>query len=319
MTATRKVLVTATNYSAYCAEGARLLESQGCELIENPYGRPLTFDELAARVGDVDGVIAGVDTWDEAVFALAPRLKVIARFGVGVDNIEIEKARARGISVCNAAGRNANAVAELTMGFIIAAMRNLPALHQSTRAGRWERSIGHELAGRTVGLLGFGNIGQKVARKLAGFDVSIVAHDKYPNLEAARRLNVRMCGAEEMLRAADVVCVLLPSLKETRHYMNERTFALMKDGSYFINTARGALVDEAALKAALENGKLAAAAIDVYESEPTSAANPLFALPNIVTTPHTAAETYESYADIGAFTAQAVVDVLAGREPQNLL
>lgn len=314
-----KVLVTATNYSSLCAEAKRLLESQGCEVIENPFGRPLTFDELQRYVPEVDGVVVGVDTWDEAVFKIAPKLKVLARFGVGVDNIDIEKAREFGIQVINAAGKNANAVAELTLGLIISAMRNVHVLHQTTRQGRWDRFVGEELIGRTVGLLGFGNIAQKVAKKLSGFDVKVIAYDKYPNLSAASALNVELVSSETVLQQSDVVCMLLPSIKETRHFMNAQTFAMMKDQSYFINTARGALVDEAALKVALDKGKLKAAAIDVYEREPSSADNPLFSTGNILTTPHTAAETYETYHEIGLFTAQAILDVFAGKTPQNLL
>lgn len=314
-----KVLVTATNYSTLCAAAKNLLESNNCEIIENPFGRPMTFAELKGYVPEVDGAVVGVDTWDESVFKLAPNLKVLARFGVGVDNIDIEKAREFGIKVCNAAGKNANAVAELTLGLTISAMRNIHALHQTTRLGRWDRFVGEELIGRKVGLLGFGNIAQKVARKLSGFDVDIIAYDKYPNLDAAKTLNVTMAGWEDVLRQADIVCMLLPSLKETRHFMNEKTFAMMKDRAYFINTARGALVDETALKAALECGKLAAAAIDVYEREPTSADNPLFKVDNILTTPHTAAETYETYHEIGLFTAQCLLDAFAGKTPQNLL
>lgn len=314
-----KVLVTATNYSALCAAGKQLLESHGCDVIENPFGRPMTFDELKEYVPQADAVVVGVDTWNEAVFKIAPNLKVLARFGVGVDNIDIEKAREFGIKVCNAAGKNANAVAELTVGLIISAMRNVHTLHQTTRQGRWDRFVGDELVGRKVGLLGFGNIAQKVAKKLSGFDVELIAYDKYPNLEAAKKLNVTMAGWEDVLGQADVVCMLLPNLPETRQFMNDKTFAMMKDKAYFINTARGALVDEKALKAALESGKLAAAAIDVYEHEPTSADNPLFQVGNVLTTPHTAAETYETYHEIGLFTAQAILDVFAGKTPQNLL
>lgn len=314
-----KVLVTATNYSALCAAGKQLLESKGCEIIENPFGRPMTFDELKEYAPQTDAVVVGVDTWNEAVFKMAPNLKVLARFGVGVDNIDIEKARELGIKVCNAAGKNANAVAELTVGLIISAMRNIHTLHQTTRQGRWDRFVGEELVGRKVGLLGFGNIAQKVAKKLSGFDVELIAYDKYPNLEAARQLNVSMVGWEDVLGQADVVCMLLPNLPETRQFMNDKTFAMMKDKAYFINTARGALVDEKALKSALESGKLAAAAIDVYEREPTSADNPLFQVGNVLTTPHTAAETYETYHEIGLFTAQAILDVFAGKTPQNLL
>lgn len=315
----RKVLVTATNYSSLCAEAKSLLENNGCEIIENPLGRPLTFEELQRYVPDVDGVVVGVDTWDESVFKIAPNLKVLARFGVGVDNIDIEKARSFGIKVVNAAGRNANAVAELTLGLIISSLRNIHVLHQTTRQGRWDRFVGDELIGRTVGLLGFGNIAQKVAKKLSGFDVQVIAYDKYPNLDAARALNVSMVSSDAVLQSSDIVCMLLPSLKETRHFMNAQTFAMMKDQSWFINTARGALVDEAALKVALENGKLKGAAIDVYEQEPSSADNPLFGVGNILTTPHTAAETYETYHEIGLFTAQAILDVFEGKTPPNLL
>jgi D-3-phosphoglycerate dehydrogenase len=195
----------------------------------------MTFDELKERVGNIDAVVAGVDTWNEAVFKLAPKLKIIARFGVGVDNIDVETARRFGIKVTNAPGRNANAVAEITIGLLLAAMRNIPNLHRAARQGIWDRFVGEELFGRTVGLLGFGTIAQKVARKLSGFDVKIIAFDKYPNTEAAKQLHVDMLSAEEVLRQSDALCLLLPSLKETHHFMNPQTFALMKKGAYFVN------------------------------------------------------------------------------------
>jgi D-3-phosphoglycerate dehydrogenase len=308
----RKVLVTATNYSALCAESKELFESNGWQVVENMFGRPMTFDELKERVGDIDAVVAGVDTWNESVFELAPKLKIISRFGVGVDNIDVETARKFGVKVTNAAGKNANAVAELTIGLLFAAMRRIPMLHQAARQAIWDRFAGEESAGRTVGLLGFGAIAQKVARKLAGFEAKIVAYDKYPNLEAANQLGVTMVAAETLLRESDLVCLLLPSLRETYHFMNDETFAAMKDGAYFINTARGALVDEKALYDALASGKLAAAAIDVYEVEPVSADNPLFRLKNIVTTPHTAAETYETYRAVGLHTARSILDEFEG-------
>ena len=319
MTKKVKVLVTATNYSNLCAEAKKLLESNNCEVIENPFGRPMTFDELKVYVPEADAAVVGVDTWNESVFRIAPSLKVISRFGVGVDNIDIEKAREFGIKVTNAAGKNSNAVAELTIGLILSAMRNIHTLHQTTRQGRWDRLVGEELISRKVGLLGFGNIAQKVARKLSGFDVEITAYDKYPNLEVAQKLGVNITSCELVLQQSDIVCMLLPSIEETRHFMNEKTFSLMKDKAYFINTARGALVDEKALFSVLQSGKLSAAAIDVYEREPSTANNPLFTLHNIVTTPHTAAETYETYHEIGLFTAQAILDVFAGKTPQNLL
>jgi D-3-phosphoglycerate dehydrogenase len=268
-------------------------------------------------VTNIDGVIAGVDTWDEAVFKLAPKLKVIARFGVGIDNIDIMKAHEYGIKVTNVPGKNSNAVAELAVGFMIGALRSIPKLHQSARRGYWDRTVGSEMVGRNVSLLGFGNIAQMVAKKLAGFDVNLFAYDKYPNDEAAKLHNVSLVSFEEALRVGDIVSMHMPSLKETYHAMSAAQFAMMKDRSYFINTARGMLVDEAALYEALHSGKLAGAAIDVYEREPVPVDNPLFQLDNIITTPHTAGETYEVYHAVSLVTAQAVLDVFAGNKPDN--
>ncbi len=315
----KKVLVTATNYSTYCSAAKALLEENGVEVIENPYGRPMTRDELLTVVGDIDGAVVGVDTWNEKIFAHAPKLRAMARFGVGVDNIDLAAAKAHGIQVTNAKGMNSNPVAELTVGLILSTLRNVPAFNASIREGKWDRFMGRDLAGMTVGLLGFGDIAQRVAKKLSGFDVSICAYDLYPNLEKARELNVEMVSMEETLHRADVVCMHLPSLPSTHHIMDAQTFGMMKDGSYFINTARGALVDETALAQALRSGKLTAAAIDVFDQEPVRRDNPLFALPNLFATPHTAAETYDTYHNVGLATARQLLDVFAGKKPNNLL
>lgn len=315
----KKVLVTATNYSTYCNAAKALLEENGVEVIENSYGRPMTREELLTVVGDIDGVIVGVDTWNEEIFAHAPKLRAMARFGVGVDNIDLAAAKAYGIQVTNAKGMNSNPVAELTVGLILSTLRNVPAFNASIREGKWDRFMGRDLAGMTVGLLGFGDIAQRVAKKLSGFDVSICAYDLHPNLEKARELNVEMISMEETLHRADVVCMHLPSLPATHHIMDARTFGMMKDGSYFINTARGALVDETALAQALRSGKLTAAAIDVFDQEPVRRDNPLFALPNLFATPHTAAETYDTYHNVGLATARQLLDVFAGKKPNNLL
>lgn len=315
----KKVLVTATNYSTYCSAAKALLEENGVEVIENPYGRPMTRDELLTVVGDIDGAVVGVDTWNEKIFAHAPKLRAMARFGVGVDNIDLAAAKAHSIQVTNAKGMNSNPVAELTVGLILSTLRNVPAFNASIREGKWDRFMGRDLAGMTVGLLGFGDIAQRVAKKLSGFDVSICAYDLYPNLEKARELNVEMVSMEETLHRADVVCMHLPSLPSTHHIMDAQTFGMMKDGSYFINTARGALVDETALAQALRSGKLTAAAIDVFDQEPVRRDNPLFALPNLFATPHTAAETYDTYHNVGLATARQLLDVFAGKKPNNLL
>ncbi|WP_433940187.1 phosphoglycerate dehydrogenase [Paenibacillus lautus] len=315
----KKVLVTATNYSKLCADAKRLLESHGCEIIENRFGRPLTFEELKEVVGSVDGVIAGVDTWNEAVFKLAPQLQGIARFGVGVDNIDLEAARRYGIQVTNVPRGNANAVAELAIGLMISVRRHIPALDRSTKNGGWERFVGSELAGGTIGLLGFGNIAQLTAKKLKGFDVEIIAYDKYPDTAKASEYGVTMTTFEQVLAHSDIVSMHLPSLKETHHIMNDKAFAGMKPSAIFINTARGAVVDEQALSRALSSGVIAGAAIDVYESEPVSADHPILQIGNLITTPHTAAETFETYTRVSMITAQALLDIFEGREPPNIL
>ncbi len=314
----KKVLVTATNYSELCAQGKKLLVDNGFDIIENSYGRPMHFDEIKTLIHDVDAVIAGVDTWDASIFDIATKLKIISRFGVGVDNIDVNEAKKNGIIVTNAAGMNANAVAELTIGLIISAMRRIPQLHQSTRMGNWERFVGEEVINKKVGILGFGNIARKVAKKLSGFDVSISAYDKYPDHRVAKELNVMITGWEEIITESDIIIVLLPSLKETYYFIDEDKLSMMKKKVYLINTSRGALINERALKKFIESGHINAA-VDVYEHEPTCKDNSLFALDNVVTTPHTAAETYETYHSVGILTAEAIIDVFRGNTPVNQL
>ena len=200
----KKVLITASHYEELCGEAKALFERNGYELVINQKDMPYyTFEELSQLVTDVDGVVLGLDEWNEAVFKIAPRLKVLAKFGVGVDNIDLEKAKEYGIKVLNARGKNANAVAELAVAFILNAMRQIPWLDGELKEGSWHRFVGRELAGKTVGLLGFGDIARRVAKKLSGFDVRLIACDKYPDEEAAKRLNVTMVSQEELLGESD--------------------------------------------------------------------------------------------------------------------
>ena len=313
-----KILVTATNYSIQCMKAKELLQQHGYEIIENTFGRPLTFTEIKDVIQDIDGVIAGVDTWDENVFKIAPKLKIISRFGVGVDNIDLVKAKQYGITVTNARG-STNAVAELTIGLMLSVLRNIPRLDSSTRKGCWERFVGCELSTQKVGLIGFGNIAQSVARKLKSFDVEIYAYDKYPDENKAKELDVKLVAFEQVLSECDIVSLHLPSFKETYHIIDEKVLNVMKDGAYLINTARGAIVDEKALYNALKSSKLTAAGLDVYEKEPVDMQNPLLQLKNVVLTPHTAAETSETIDKVSMITAKAIIDYFNGKIPENIL
>lgn len=315
----KKVLVTATNYSRLCAGAKALLEKEGFEVIENTFGRPMTFEELKDKVGDVYGVVAGVDTWNEDVFKLASNLKVIGRFGIGVDNIDLEAAKKYGIKVMNARAINSDSVAECTIGLILAVLRNLVNLDKSTRAGKWERYVGYTIRGKKIGLVGFGAIAQYTAKLLGAFETEIFAYDVYPNHAAAKKLGVTMTDLDTIIKQSDIITLHVPCTPETTKLFSKKEFEMMKASAVIINVARGPVIDENALYDALKTHKIAGAGIDVYEVEPAAAANPLFELDNVVCLPHSAAETYETYEAVGMATAQAILDVMNGRDPINWL
>lgn len=313
-----KILVTASHYEELCREAKELFESKGYELIINKKELPYyTLEELKNVMGDVDGVVLGLDDWNEDVFKFSPKLKVLAKFGVGTDNIDLVKAKEYGIKVINAKGKNANAVAELTIGFILDALRRISWQNQKLKDGSWQRYVGKELSGKTVGLLGFGDIARRVAKKLSGFDVKILAYDMFPNEKWAKELGVEMVSMEDVLQTSDIVSIHIPGTPDNHHIMNKMTFGMMKKGAYFINTARGILMDTNALCDAIESGHLSGAATDVYEKEPLEKDDRILSNPAIITTPHAGAETYEVYRAVSLNTAEGIIDVLEGREPQN--
>ena len=311
-----KVLVTSSHFETLCLEAKKLLEGAGHEAVvykgELPY---MSFEQIAAVIGDIDGAIVGLDDWTDAVFNIAPKLKVVAKFGVGTDNIDKESAKRHGIKVINAPGINSNAVAELTIGVILDVLRSITSLHMALCEGEWRRSLGNELEGRTVGLMGFGAIARLVAKKLQGFDVRVLAYDLYPDHETAKKYGVELVSQEEILRESDIVSVHVPSTKETYQMFDDEAFAKMKKGSYLINAARGAVVDTQALLRALDSGKLAGAALDAFENEPLEKGDPLLTCGKVICTPHTGAETRETYHKVSMCVAQGVVDVLAGKDP----
>ncbi|CUX17335.1 phosphoglycerate dehydrogenase [Clostridium sp. C105KSO13] len=312
-----KVLVTATNYSKYCQAGKKILEDAGCEIIENPHGRPYTADELKTIAGEIDGVVAGVDIWNEDIFQHAPRLKVIARFGVGVDNIDLKAAREHGITVCNTPGINSSAVAEQAAALILSLIRQIPEMNEAVRKGQWPRPMFHEMKSRTVGFLGFGAIAKNLAERLYGFHPDMIAYDKYPNQETAGKLGVRMVSQEEVLKHADIISIHLPATDETKNLICKDTLEQMKDGVLIINTARGSIVSEDDMAEALKRGKAGGFGTDVFAEEPIDLDQPLFGFSNYIATPHVSAETYENCETTSIVTAQAVLAVLQGEVPEN--
>ena len=315
----KKILVTASRYSQLCTAGKAMLEAKGYEIMENTTGKRYSTAQLKEIIPDIDGVIVGLDDWNEEVFKVAKKLKILAKFGVGYDNIDVSKAREYGILTTIARGQNASAVAEMAVAQILACVRNLCGFNETVRTGYWDRTLHHELEGMTVGLLGFGMIARKTARMLSGFDVHVIASDKYPNAEEADKLHVDMVSFDDVITESDVISLHIPGTPENHHLIDAGQISKMKDGAFLVNTSRGSLIDLEALKQALESGKLAAAGLDVYEKEPADESEEMFRTVNTVCTPHCAGKTFEAYQKISIHTAQAVIDVLEGRLPQDIV
>jgi D-3-phosphoglycerate dehydrogenase / 2-oxoglutarate reductase len=273
---------------------------------------------LDVLLADADALIVRSATKVTAeVLALAPLLKVIGRAGVGVDNVDVEAATRRGIVVANAPESNVISAAEHTVGLLVALARNIPQAHAALREGRWERSRygGVELADKTLGVLGLGRIGQQVARRALGLQMKVLGHDPYVSEERFRELGVESASFDEVLQRADFLTLHLPLNDATRGAIAAAQIERMRDGVRIVNAARGELVDEDALVAALESGKIAGAAIDVFVVEPYS--GPLLQAPNIIVTPHLAASTDEAQDRAGVIVAEQVAAALRGELVTN--
>jgi D-3-phosphoglycerate dehydrogenase len=272
-------------------------------------------EQLAERIADYDGIlIRSATKMTSELIGRADRLRVIGRAGVGVDNVDVEAATRRGIVVANAPESNVVTAAEHTMALLLALARNIPQAHMSLTSGKWERSkfSGVELYEKTLGIVGFGRIGQLVAHRARGFGMRVLAFDPLVSAERYRELGVEKAASPDALYAeADFITVHLPKTAETEGFLDAEAFAKMRDGVRVLNVARGGLVDEAALKDALDSGKVGAAALDVFPSEPTTE-HPLFGYPNVVVTPHLGASTAEATDRAGYQSAEQVVAALTG-------
>jgi D-3-phosphoglycerate dehydrogenase len=272
-------------------------------------------DELAERIGEYDGIVIRSATKLTAeLIARADRLSVIGRAGVGVDNVDVEAATKRGIVVANAPESNVVTAAEHTMALLLALARNIPQAYASLTAGRWERSkfSGVEVYEKTLGILGFGRIGQLVAQRARGFGMRVLAFDPYVSAERYRELGVEKADSvQDVYSQSDFITVHLPKTPETQGFIGEQAFAAMREGVRVLNVARGGLIDEAALQQALDSGRVAGAALDVFDSEPMTE-HPLFSYPNVIVTPHLGASTAEATDRAGYQSAEQVVAALTG-------
>jgi D-3-phosphoglycerate dehydrogenase len=270
--------------------------------------------DLEAIIGDFDAIVVrSATTLDAALIERASRLKVIGRAGVGVDNVDVDAATRRGIVVANAAESTVDSAAEHAIALLLALARNVPQAHAALTAGTWDRQrfTGIELAGKTLGVLGLGRIGREVARRALGLGLRVVAYDPYVAPDRFRELGVEAAGSlEEVYATADVITLHLPLSDATRGLIGASALSAMKDGVRIVNAARGGLVDEEALIAAIRSGKVAGAALDVFETEPY--AGPLLDLAQVVVTPHLAGSTTEAQDRAGVVIAEQVAAALAG-------
>ncbi|MCA9875585.1 MAG: phosphoglycerate dehydrogenase [Anaerolineales bacterium] len=309
------VLVTPTSYGRFDPRQKTELETAVGRVTYNTTGKPLTSAQLQELLPDVDGYIAGLDEIDETAVASAPCLRVIARYGVGTNNVDLAAAAAHGVIVTNTPGANAASVAELTIALMLNLQRPILAAAAETRQGGWPRLKGVSLVGKTVGLLGLGAIGKEVARRLAGFDCAVWAYDVVTDEAFVRQHHVTLTTMDALLTHADVLSLHLPVLPSTRQMVNADFLQQMKPGAYLINTSRGELVDEAALYTALATGHLAGAALDAFSQEPPGTENPLLSLPQVIPTPHMGAHSDDATNAMGRMALADCLAVLRGDEP----
>ncbi|MDR7569725.1 MAG: phosphoglycerate dehydrogenase [Armatimonadota bacterium] len=314
-----RVLVTSRSFLEAAPEAVRRLEEAGVHLLRASRDRPLEEEELADLLGEVDGIIAGVDRiGPRALQKGAPRRRVIARVGVGVDTIDLRAATDLGVVVTNTPGLNAEAVAELVFGVMIVLARRILEVDRWVREGRWIRPFGVELSGKCLGVVGFGHIGQAVARRGVGFGMRVVAFDPWVDPEVARGLGATLVPFLEVIESADFLTLHVPLLPETRHLVGVEELRRMKPTAYLINASRGGVVDEAALARALREGWIAGAACDVFEEEPPLH-SPLLEAPNVVLTSHIGGHTWEAAARAARLAAEQVLRVLRGERPPHVV
>lgn len=308
-----KILVT----GEILPEGLALLQAEPDFDVDVKVGLPR--EELLRVLPPYHALITRSETSiDKELLDAGENLRVVARGGVGLDNVDIDYASLKGVAVMNTPGANTIAAVEHTIGLILSLCRKIPYAHNSLRAGEWKRKkfLGTQLQGKTLGIIGLGRIGSRVATRMKAFEMRVIAYDPYVNVEKAEQLGVPLVEFDQLLRQSDIVTIHAPLTDETFHMISHREINLMKDGAMLINAARGPIVDSEALYHALTTGKLAGAAMDVFEEEPPRDLK-LLQLDNVVVTPHIGANTVEAQVNVAVQLAKQVIAALKHDEFEN--
>lgn len=310
-----RVLVTTTSYQDTPGPHHDLLKSAGYDLT---FARgPLTEEEMLGLVGELDGILCGDDAMTRPVLEKSlPRLRVLSKYGIGLDRIDLKAARELGIPVCYTPGVNHTTVAEHSFGLLLSLCRNIPKENALVKSGQWKRITGHELLGKTMGILGLGRIGKEVAVRALAFGMRVVAHDPVHDEVFLREHPIEMMSSAELvITNADVLALHMNLSETTRGLLNKQRIALLKPGVYIVNCARGALVDQDALAEALQAGTVAGYGCDVLENEPPEPNNPLIGLENVIITPHIGSRTFESVERQAEMATRNLILMLSGRQP----
>ena len=305
------IAITSKSYGVHCENAIKLLEDFANIERKTISGK----DEMKLITRDYDGVILGNEKMDRDSILSSDRLKIIARHGVGVDNIDLDTATQKGIIVTYTPQSNADSVAEYTIMLMLNIIKNFPKASLEMLKGNWIRLLGLELLGKTVGIVGFGAIGRRVARKLSGFDVKILAYDPFVKGDDIEKGGALPVSLDELLKSADLVTLHVSLSPETKHLINKDRLKLMKKNAFLINASRGPIIDEKALYDSLKNREISGAALDVFEQEPISKDNHLLALDNVVLSPHMANFTIEALTRMDMMNAEDLKRFFKGEKP----
>ncbi|MBU3874789.1 phosphoglycerate dehydrogenase [Faecalicatena sp. AGMB00832] len=313
-----RVLVTSKSFAKYNPEIMEELKEKGIEIVRASASN-MTSEQIADEVTDYDGLVCGIDRIDKTVMEAGRNLKVIHMNGTGVDHIDVKEATRRGIYVGNCPGANAQAVAELNLGILLCEARKIVKHSKMIDQGRWEREVGVELSGKTIGVLGLGAIGRHFVELLRGFHMRVLAYDVYPDLKWCKENQVELVeDISQVYIESDFISLNLPLLESTRGMINERSLGLMKKDVIIVNTARGGLIEADALIRALKEKRIRGAALDAFAREPLEMDSPLREL-DVTMTPHIGASSIETMKNVTRIVGEHLVEVLVNGNPEHML
>lgn len=313
-----KVLITAPGVKPAGEQAQELLRKAGCEIIFPPKFGPLKADELTHALADMDAVLASLDGYSAEVMPspAVEKLKIIARWGVGYDSVDVAAATRNGIVVTYTPGLLNDAVADYTFALLLSLARRVHEVYAAMQRGEWKNYWGDDVGGKTLGIVGLGRIGKAVARRATGFNMRVLAHTAHPSPENS---GIEFVSLERLLAESDFVSLHAALTPATRGMIGEAQLRRMKRTAYLINTGRGALLDETALVKALQENWIAGAALDVFTTEPLPADNVLRSAPNLLLSPHQSSYARATGERVSVMAAQSIVDLMNGKMPQNVL